>query len=172
MRNTFIVFAKLLGLYALLRALDIVAPLGLLMWASQRWLEDLSAGLWWVLASVASFLFSLIIAALLIFKTEKVADWLKLKQVEGPSQARSTHQVLVIALALVGLYVLVVAIASLVAKVLEIIMSSGDRGVPQSVAFALMAALGLILVLKAEAVAALVGRKSQAEQQAPPPVGT
>lgn len=172
MRNTFIVFAKLLGLYLLYLTIVAAARFGERIETWLSWPEPWRPPFPSILGSGARFLLSLALARLLIFKTGKVADWVKLKQVEGSSKPKPGHHTLVVGSVIVGLYALVFAIPALVTYLLYIMHGSEVWTVFESIESALQLGLGLILMLKAEAVAAFVGRRSQPEKQAPPPVGT
>ncbi len=173
MRKMFIVLGKLLGLVVLYWTLLALLRLGL---AVQSWLSADYGGSWrisWVVAPAVYFALSLILALLLMFKTEKLADSLRLKGDEEPGKATSTHDMFVTGSALIGLYLLVAAIPSLVRALIQSGEYPGQwRGsdlLGELIAGALRLVLGLVLLLAPKTVARAIKNGIRLRQKSTPP---
>ena len=166
MRKTFIVLGKLLGLLMLYRVLSIFTQIGgaVGMWkmSAERSGPDMLA---WVAILVVNFLLSFTLTVLLIFKTDGIADLFGLKD-EHLIAAPSIRDMLITGCLLIGVYTLVFAIPSFVKNMVEIAFWNGwemARLLSGLAASFLQLCLGLLLVLKAKAVATLLKPKEEKE---------
>jgi hypothetical protein len=176
MRKMFIVFGKLLGLYVLCGAIPTLVEF---FWGAVSLLTGANGflgGLWVLLSSGAYSAVSLALALVLILKTERLADWVRLKKDEEPASPPSPHTMLVAGAALIGIYSVIFAIPSLVSELLRIryYPKNWDRPdfVRNLVTYGLQLVLGAVLMVKAEAIAIFVEKRLPSGRHQPGSAGT
>ena len=110
MRNLFLVGAKLLGMLGLYWTILIIPQIGFLLGANAQMNEDNFSGAWMFSGLLLYFLLSLAFGLILIFRTEKVADLLRIKKAEVQEIKPKTDDMLRIGIILVGIFLLASAI--------------------------------------------------------------
>ena len=113
MRNLFLVGAKLLGMLGLYWTILIIPQIGFLLGANAQMNEDNFSGAWMFSGLLLYFLLSLAFGLILIFRTEKVADLLRIKKAEVQEIKPKTDDMLRIGIILVGIFLLASAIPKL-----------------------------------------------------------
>jgi len=169
MRRMFIVFGKLLGLVAFCLGL-VEAPY---VYFYVRLLANAPGGslslLMVLLGSVVYMTVSAALALLLMLRTDKVADWLKLKKDEELSVGPSMEVLLVAGSALIGVAMVASALPSLV-KSLFGLASSGrvehnSLFLRDPITQLLRLILGLLLVLKPRAIARFIAKRTRVPEE-------
>lgn len=107
MRTLFIPLAKLLGIYEIFRVLLYTLFIISRAIRSQKFVDT-------VVTSCPIYAISLVLALILIFKAEKIADILKIPQDKTDSLVFDFHSILRVGLVLIGVAMLMHAIPSLI----------------------------------------------------------
>ena len=110
MRNLFLVGAKLLGILGLYWAILIIPQIGFFLGANAQMNEGNFSGAWMFSGILLYFLLAFAFGLILIFRTEKIADLLKIKESEVQEIMPKTDDMLRIGIILVGIFLLASAI--------------------------------------------------------------
>ncbi len=124
MRNLFLVGAKLLGMLGLYWTILIIPQIGFFLGANSQMNEDNFSGVLIFSGLLLYFLLSLSFGLILIFRTEKVADLLRIKKAEVQEIKPKTDDMLRIGIILVGIYVLASAIPELAKIIFRLAQTS------------------------------------------------
>lgn len=169
MRNTFIVLGKLMGLLMLY---IVIAGIGYFLPSIAASLPKGTSGeggFWMALGSVIYLALLTILAFLMIFKAEKVANWVGLREDEDVGRFPSAEATLLAGMALIGIYIMVRTLPEFVAYLLQMPAYSVMFGILPSindfVGYGLRMALGLFLILKPRAVARFIARRTRVRQE-------
>lgn len=169
MRRTFIMFAKLLGVVLFYWTLMLFVQTCHIYWMNLDSVHGLFSGIRWLLGILSRIALNLILSLLLMFKTEKVADWLRLKRDDELAKGPSVHRILVVGSVLIGLYVLVYAFPSFISTLVQIkgypTHWSEANMVETLVRSGLEIVLGFVLILRAEAVARFLEKRTRGPEE-------
>lgn len=105
MRTLFIPLAKLLGIYEIFRALSYILVMISRAISSGKFVDSVF---------LSYYAICLILALVLIFKAEKIADILKIPQDKADSLVFNFHSILRVGLVLIGIVMFIHAIPSLI----------------------------------------------------------
>ena len=124
MRTLFIPLAKLLGIYEVFRALNILLAMIYRAIRSGKFIDS-------VVISCPIYVLYLILGLILIFKAERIADILKIPQDKTDSLVFNFHSILRVGLVLIGIAMLIHAIPSLIG-VAVVVIPVQETGYPYS----------------------------------------
>jgi len=113
MRNIFLAGAKLLGILGLYWAILIIPQIGFFL-GIQNPINEEYYSISWIFSGIfLYFLLSLVFGLILIFRTEKIANMLKIKEGEEQEFKPNADNMLRIGIILVGIFLLASAIPKL-----------------------------------------------------------
>ena len=110
MRNIFLAGAKLLGILGLYWAILIIPQIGFFLGIQTPMSEDNYSGAWIFSAILLYFLLAFSFGLILIFRTEKIADLLKINEPEEQEFKPKADDMFRIGIILVGIFLLASAI--------------------------------------------------------------
>ncbi|MFH0954420.1 MAG: hypothetical protein V1873_08835 [Verrucomicrobiota bacterium] len=114
MKKLFIVASKLVGILALYWAIGTIVQIGFALSTMSRMPEELRLqGSWWLLGTIAYGALTLLLAYALLFKTELLAEVLKITDDSGISPLPPVENIVHAGAILIGAYVLLLAIPDL-----------------------------------------------------------
>lgn len=122
MRTLFIPLAKLLGIFLIFRAL----PGTLYIISDAIYRQKFAVS---IILSCIIYGFSMLLALILIFKTDKIADIVKIPQEKIDSHVFDFHSILRVGLVLIGVAMLVYAVPSLIGWAV-VVMADQARVIP------------------------------------------
>ena len=124
MRNLFLAGAKLLGILALYWAILIIPQIGFFLSVRTTMSEGNYSGTWLFSGIVLSFILPLIFGLILIFRTEKIADILKIKESKEQEFKSKQDDILRIGIILVGIFLVASAIPKFAKIIFQMAQSS------------------------------------------------
>jgi hypothetical protein len=124
MRNIFLAGAKLLGILGLYWAILIIPQIGFFLGIQTPMSEDNYSGAWIFSAILLYFLFAFGFGLTLIFRTEKIAEILKIKETKELVFNQKTDEMLRIGIILVGIFLLASAIPELAKIIFRMVQTS------------------------------------------------
>ncbi len=162
MRNLFIACAKLLGLLSLFWAILVIPQISIYIGILATKEQAKYATSWLFLGLLMYFLLSMLFGLALLFKTEKIADMLKIsKSIEEPRL--NTDDLLRIGLVLVGAFLLVSAIPKAVQTIFEILRHPRSirfaRQIPELISVILKIGLASLLTFSTGKVITIINMK-------------
>ena len=124
MRNIFLAGAKLLGILGLYWAILIIPQIGFFL-GIQNPINEEYYSISWIFSGIfLYFLLSLVFGLILIFRTEKIADMLKIKEPEKQEFKPKADDMLRIGIILVGIFLLASAIPEFAKIIFRLAQSS------------------------------------------------
>lgn len=169
MRNTFIVLGKLMGLlilYIVIAGIGYFLPI--IATSLPKGISE-EGGFWMALGSVVYLALLTVLAFVMIFRTDKVASWVGLREEEEVAKSPSAEATLLTGIALIGVYVLVRTLPEFAAYLLGMPAYSDMFGIPPSINdfahYGFRMALALLLILKPRAIARFLEKRTRGPQE-------
>jgi Ca2+/Na+ antiporter len=149
MRNLFLVVGKLVGIIAVVQALVfipyIAVAVSTLTGTPQE--ESRTEPLFMLAGIIVGILLYLGLAGLLLFKTEKLADVLRVSKVNEDFPVGQPEQLLRVGLVLIGTYVLITAIPELLSSLIQVSRGGGSFAVGNLVSSILRVLVAIYVTL-------------------------
>ncbi|MDP8234810.1 MAG: hypothetical protein P9M08_00345 [Candidatus Erginobacter occultus] len=161
MRNLFVVFSKILGLLCIYWAILTIPSVGLLVGSYDSQAEPF--GFRFLIVMAITFSLYLLFAWILLLRTDKLADLLKIREGQEQVSRFSPESLLCVGVILVGIYLLASAIPQFI-KTFAIALKS-SRGfsdihrLSQLLSTIVQMALGVVLSFSAKRVVCIITRK-------------
>ena len=169
MRSTFIVLGKLMGLlmfYIVIAGIGYSLPT-IAISLSKGIFEE--GGFWMALGSVVYLTLLAVFAFVMIFRTDKVANWVGLRENEEVAKSLPVEATLLAGIALIGVYILVRTLPEFAAYLLQMPAYFNMFEIPPAinhfVHYGLRMALGLLLILKPRAVARFIAKRTRVGEE-------
>jgi hypothetical protein len=169
MRSTFIVLGKLMGL---LIFYVVIAQVGYFLATIGSWLPRgafKESGFWMTLGWVVYMALLTVFAFVMIFRTEKVADWVGLREEEEVAKSPSVEATLLAGIALIGIYILVRTLPEFAAYLLQMPAYSDLWDISpftqDFVDYVLRMALALLLIFKPRPVARFIAKRTRVGEE-------
>lgn len=169
MRSTFIVLGKLMGL---LMFYIVIAGIGYSIPAIATSLSkgtSEESGFWMALSWVVYLALLTVLAFMMIFKTDRVANWVGLRENEDVAKSPSVEATLLAGIALIGIYILVRTLPEFAAYLLQmpayLDMFDIAPSINDFVHYGLRMALALLLIFKPRAIARFIAKRTRVGEE-------
>ncbi len=159
MRTLFIPLAKLLGIFLVFQPLCYIAYM--LYWVLSRAAVGQESVQSTLVLSFPMYIVGLVLGLILIFKTEKIAAFLKIPPDSAGSIVINSDSVLRVGLMLIGVYTVVQAVPTLIGALVFILQQTGKTPSVYQDKFwtsMLQTVLGISLVLQARRLAEFLNK--------------